>query len=53
MIKVENLYLMNYVLFDVNETKKYQIKNSSVYQIKSLDGYLQQQLPLLQSTRYL
>lgn len=44
---------MNYVLFNVNETKKYQIKNSSVYQTKSLDGCLQQQLPLLQSTGYL
>lgn len=39
---------INYVLFDITETKKYKIKNSSVYQMTSLNGDLQQQLPLLQ-----
>lgn len=39
---------INYVLFDITETKKYKIKNSSIYQTTNLNGDLQQQLPLLQ-----
>ena len=37
---------LNYVLFDISETKKYKINNSSIYQMMDLTGKLQQQLPL-------
>ncbi len=38
---------LNYVLFDISETKKYKINNSSIYQMLDLNGKLQQQLPLI------
>lgn len=37
---------LDYVLFDVSDTKKYVIRNSSVYQMLDLLGNLQVQLPL-------
>jgi len=37
---------INYVLFDISDSRKYKIKNSSVYQVLDLMGNLQRQLPI-------
>lgn len=37
---------LNYVLFDVSDSKKYKVKCSSIFQVLDLQGNMQRQLPI-------